>query len=53
MDWTKVLLNSTDWDGLDISELNFDADFKDYLRPDKFVPMNDIVRADFKKKSRL
>jgi uncharacterized protein YdaL len=49
MDWTKVLLNSTDWDGIDISELNFDADFKDYLRPDKFVPMNDNVRADFKK----
>ena len=38
MDWTKVLLNSTDWDGMDIAELNFDADFKDYLRPDKFVP---------------
>jgi uncharacterized protein YdaL len=51
MDWTKVLLNASDWDGIDISELNFDADFKDYMRPDKFVPMNDIVRADFKKKS--
>ena len=51
MDWTKVLLNASDWDGIDISELNFDADFKDYLRPDKFVPMNDIVRADFKKKA--
>jgi hypothetical protein len=51
MDWTKVLLNSTDWDGIDIAELNFDADFKDYLRQDKFVPMNDIVRADFKKKT--
>jgi hypothetical protein len=51
MDWTKVLLNSTDWDGIDIAELNFDADFKDYLRQDKFVPMNDIVRADFKKKA--
>jgi uncharacterized protein YdaL len=51
MDWTKVLLNASDWDGIDISELNFDADFKDYLRPDNFVPMNDIVRADFKKQS--
>ncbi len=51
MDWAKVLLNSSDWDGVDIAELNFDADFKDYLRPDKFVPMNDIVRADFKKKA--
>ena len=51
MDWMKVLLNSSDWDGVDIAELNFDSDFKDYLRPDKFVPMNDIVRADFKKKA--
>jgi len=51
MDWTKVLLNSSDWDGINIAELNFDADFKDYLRPDKFVPMNNIVRADFKKKA--
>ena len=51
MDWMKVLLNSSDWDGVDIAELNFDADFKDYLRPDKSVPMNDVVRADFKKKA--
>ena len=51
MDWMKVVLNSSDWDGVDIAELNFDAAFKDYLRPDKFVPMNDIVRADFKKKA--
>ncbi|MGA2987372.1 MAG: DUF2334 domain-containing protein [Terriglobia bacterium] len=51
MEWAKDLLNSSDWDGVDIAELNFDADFKDYLRPDKFVPMNDIVRADFKKKA--
>jgi hypothetical protein len=51
MDWTKVLLNSSDWDGVDFAELNFDADFKDYMRADKFVPMNDIVRADFKKKA--
>ncbi|MGD0222906.1 MAG: DUF2334 domain-containing protein [Terriglobia bacterium] len=51
MDWAKVLLNSSDWDGVDIAELNFDAAFKDYLRPEMFVPMNDIVRADFKKKA--
>ncbi len=51
MDWMKVILNFTDWDGVNIAELNFDADFKDYLRPDKFVPMNSIVRADFKKKA--
>ncbi len=51
MDWMKVILNFTDWDGVNIAELNFDADFKDYLRPDKFVPMNSLVRADFKKKA--
>ncbi len=51
MDWMKVILNFTDWDGVNIAELNFDADFKDYLRPDKFVPMNSIVRADFKNKA--
>jgi uncharacterized protein YdaL len=51
MDWMKDLLNSSDWDGVDIAELNFDAAFKDYLRPEMFVPMNDVVRADFKKKA--
>jgi uncharacterized protein YdaL len=51
MDWMTGLLNSSDWDGVNIAELNFDADFKDYLRRDKFVPMNDIVRADFKEKA--
>jgi hypothetical protein len=51
MDWMKSILNASDWDGVNIAELNFDADFKDYMRPDKFVPMNDIVRAEFKKKA--
>jgi hypothetical protein len=51
LDWMTDLLKTCDWDGVNISELNFDADFKDYLRPDKFVPLNDIVRADFKKKA--
>lgn len=51
MDWMTDLLRACDWDGVNIAELNFDADFKDYLRPDKFIPMNDIVRADFKKKA--
>jgi uncharacterized protein YdaL len=51
MDWMTGLLNASDWDGVNIAELNFDADFKDYLRPDKFVPMNAIVRAAFKKKA--
>jgi len=51
MDWMKELLNGSEWDGVNIAELNFDADFKDYLRPDKFVPMNDVVRTEFKKKA--
>jgi uncharacterized protein YdaL len=51
MDWMTELLEAGDWDGVNIAELNFDADFKDWLRPDKFVPMNDIVRADFRKKA--
>ena len=51
MEWMKSLLNSSEWDGVNITEFNFDADFMEYLRPDKFVPMNDIVRAEFKKKA--
>jgi hypothetical protein len=51
MDWMKSLLGASDWDGVNVTELNFDADFQDYLRPDKFVPMNEIVRADFKTKA--
>jgi uncharacterized protein YdaL len=50
MDWVKGLLNASDWDGVDVAELNFDADAKDYLRRDKYVPMNDIVREDFRSK---
>jgi hypothetical protein len=51
MDWMKDLLEASDWDGINIAELNFDADFKNWMRPDKFVPMNDKVRADFRKKA--
>ena len=46
-----MILNSNDWDGVNIAELNFDADFNNWLRPDKFVPMNAEVRADFRKKA--
>ncbi|HYM13306.1 MAG TPA: hypothetical protein VEU62_21385, partial [Bryobacterales bacterium] len=48
MDWMQTLLSTHDWDGINLSELNFDADFPDYLRPDKFVPMNNDVRAAFR-----
>ncbi len=48
MDWTKKFLSENDWDGVNITELNFDADFKDYMRRDKFVPMNNDVRAEFR-----
>jgi hypothetical protein len=50
MDWMKRVLAASDWDGVNLTELNFDADFKDYLRPDQFIPMNNEVRADFRKK---
>jgi hypothetical protein len=33
---------------VNVSELNYDADFDDYLRPDRFVPMNGRVRQAFK-----
>ena len=50
-DWMKSLLNSYEWDGVNITELNFDADFKDFLRPDRFIPMSAEVRTDFRRKS--
>jgi len=50
MDWMKAQLASTEWDGVNISELNYDADFKDYLKPEHFVPMNAEVRADFRRR---
>lgn len=51
MDWAKNLLRSLDWDGVNIAELNFDAEHPDYLRPDRFIPMNKEVRTDFAKKA--
>ncbi|MBI3693482.1 MAG: polysaccharide deacetylase family protein, partial [Acidobacteria bacterium] len=51
MEWTKELLAAHPWDGVNVTELNFDADFTDYLRPDRFVPMNDDVRAAFRRRS--
>ncbi|MBZ5516735.1 MAG: hypothetical protein LAN62_18175, partial [Acidobacteriia bacterium] len=51
MDWMTEQLKACEWDGVNIAELNFDADFKNWLRPDKFVPMNNDVRADFRRKA--
>jgi hypothetical protein len=47
----EEVLAAHPWDGVNISELNFDADFDDYLRPDRFVPMNDLARAAFKQRA--
>jgi len=58
MDWMKGMLAASDWDGVNITELNYETDFADYLRADKaappadkFIPMNADVRADFRKKA--
>ncbi len=51
VDWMKSLLQAHPWDGVNLTELNYDADFEDYLRPDRFVPMNDEVRAGFRAES--
>jgi uncharacterized protein YdaL len=48
MDWVKDLLSSNDWDGVNITELNYGAADQDWLRPEVFVPMNDDVRAGFR-----
>jgi hypothetical protein len=51
MDWSKDLLHSLPWDGINIAELNFDAEHPDYLQANRFVPMNDNVREDFAKRA--
>jgi hypothetical protein len=48
MDRVKQILEACDWDGVNLTELNYDADFNDFLRPDRFVPMNGDVRAEFR-----
>jgi uncharacterized protein YdaL len=47
LEWTRNTIEGHEWDGINLAELNFDADFEDYLRPDRFVPMNPEVRAGF------
>ena len=51
MDWMNDLLRSNEWDGVNITELNFDAAIENWLRAEVFVPMNDEVRADFRRKA--
>jgi hypothetical protein len=51
MDWMSSLLQAHAWDGVNITELNYDADFTDYLRADRFVPMNEEVRRQFARRA--
>src|SRR5260370_38573212 len=50
MDWAQSFLRSYDWDGINIAELNYDADTADYLAAGKFIPMNEDVRREFRSK---
>jgi hypothetical protein len=36
---------------VNLTELNYDADFENYLRPDRFVPMNEQVRRAFERRA--
>jgi len=51
MDWMSGLLRAHPWDGVNLTELNYDADFDDYLRVDRFIPMNDEVRREFQRRA--
>jgi len=51
MTWMKSVLEAHPWDGVNLTELNYDADFLDYLRADRFVPMNDEVRQAFQRRA--
>jgi hypothetical protein len=47
IEWMHSLLTAHDWDGVNLAELNYDADWHDYRRADRFVPMNADVRGGF------
>jgi hypothetical protein len=47
IEWMHSLLAAHDWDGINLAELNYDADWHDYRRADRFVPMNADVRSRF------
>lgn len=49
--WVHDTLAAYSWDGVNLTELNFDADFLDYLRPDRFIPMSAEVRAEFQRRT--
>ena len=51
MEWMKRTLEEHPWDGVNLTELNYDADFLDYLRPGRFVPMNSDVRVAFERQA--
>jgi uncharacterized protein YdaL len=51
MQWMHGVLAAYSWDGVNLTELNFDADFLDYLRPDRFIPMSADVRAGFQRRA--
>lgn len=51
MTWAHAVLDAHPWDGVNLTELNYDADFLDYLRPDRFVPMNADVRQAFTRRA--
>jgi hypothetical protein len=51
MDWMSGLLRAHPWDGVNLTELNYDADFDNYLRADRFVPMNEQVQREFQRRS--
>ncbi|MGE5339922.1 MAG: DUF2334 domain-containing protein [Candidatus Omnitrophota bacterium] len=46
------ILNTYDWDGVNLAELNYDTD-RGLKNPVKFVPMNQIVRQEFKKAAKF
>ena len=47
---TESLLNKYDWDGVNLAEFYFDSP-SGPSKPENFTPMNDTVRAAFKKES--
>jgi hypothetical protein len=51
MGWMHGVLGAHAWDGVNLTELNYDADFLDYRRADRFVPMNDDVRRAFRQRA--
>jgi len=51
MDWMTTVLRAHPWDGVNLAELNYDADFNNYLRADRFVPMNGDVRREFQRRA--